>query len=80
MSLLSLFGIWYDLDMDTENLEAKTQNAIDIAVEAMSADGDHHKIWGLDQVVKTLADDQYDDIIKKFEEEAGSTWDHGVQT
>ena len=76
---MSLFAIWYDSSMDTENLETKVQNAIDIAVETMSADGDHHKVWGLDQVVKTLAGDQYEDIVKKFEEETGSTWDHGVQ-
>lgn len=62
-----------------EQLEDKRKEAIEIALTAMVNDGEHHKVWSLDQILQTLAGEEYSSIVKEFEKENGSTWDHGVQ-
>ena len=38
--------------------------AIDIAVRYGGIDGDHHKAWVIDQMVRVLAGDVYDSVVK----------------
>lgn len=44
--------------------ESRANNAIAIAVRYGGIDGDHHKSWVIDQMVKALADSDYDEIVK----------------
>jgi len=41
----------------------KVQEAIDLAVRYGGIDGDHHKNWVIDQIVRVLAEDDYDRIV-----------------
>ena len=41
----------------------KIQKAIDIAVECGGVDGEHHKNWTIDQMVRVLAGDDYERVV-----------------
>jgi hypothetical protein len=41
----------------------KIQKALDLAVQYGGTDGDHHKAWVIDQIVRILAGDKYDALI-----------------
>lgn len=45
---------------DTE----RVKKAIDFAVEWGGVDGAHHKDWCIDQMVRILAGDEYDNVVK----------------
>lgn len=80
MSLLSLFDCSdMILFMDKlQQLEDNTKKAIRLAISSVETDGDHHKAWTIDQILQTLAGEEYSNIVKKFEEENGVEWDYGV--
>lgn len=40
------------------------QDAIDIAVQYGGIDGDHHKAWVIDQMVRILAGDRYEQVVR----------------
>lgn len=44
-------------------MEEQIRKAIDIAVQFGGIDGDHHKAWVIDQMVRALAGDDYARII-----------------
>lgn len=60
----------------------KINAAIDLAVRYGGNDGEHHKTWVIDQMVRILAGDQYDEIVR--EACAGKDgpdtyeWDEGI--
>lgn len=58
------------------------KTAIEIAVKYGSIDGEHHKDWVIDQMVRTLAGEKYNDIVKEAcDGEYGSEtyeWNVGV--
>jgi hypothetical protein len=41
----------------------KIRQAIEIAVQYGGVDGDHHKAWVIDQMVRTLAGSEYDRVV-----------------
>ena len=43
----------------------KISEAIDLAVRFGGIDGDHHKAWVIDQMVRVLAGDEYDDAVAR---------------
>lgn len=43
----------------------RIQEAIAIAVQYGGIDGAHHKSWVIDQMVRLLAGDEYDDIVRE---------------
>ena len=45
--------------------QQKINQAIETAVKYGGIDGDHHKAWVIDQIVRILAGDQYSKIIKE---------------
>jgi hypothetical protein len=59
----------------------KINKAIELAVKYGGIDG-HHKTWVIDQMVRILADDQYDVIVAdaKYGEDEPDTyeWDTGI--
>ena len=64
--------------------EAKIKEALRIAFEYGQIDGDHHKLWVIDQMVRALTRDDYDKWIEEYEEvdeETGESqyfWEEGI--
>jgi len=66
--------------MDKEKaLKSKIKKAIETAVYAMGIDGEHHKVWALDNIVKDLAGEEYNNIVENFTVDTGKEWDTGVE-
>ncbi len=69
--------------MAAEKTDAeRSQAAIDLIVELGGTDGAHHKSWVLDQVVRVLAGDRYEQIVADAcsGEDGPDTysWDEGI--
>ena len=43
----------------------RIDEALDIARRYGGIDGDHHKAWVIDQMVRVLAGDDYEDFVKE---------------
>ena len=53
------------------SLEERATWALDLALRYGQIDGDHHKAWVIDQVVRLLAAHEYEDLIDL-------DWDTGI--
>lgn len=61
----------------------KINKALEIAFQYGQIDGDHHKIWVIDQMVRALTGDKYNEFVKEYEtdEETGEkewVWKNGI--
>ena len=60
----------------------KIQKALDVAFKYGSTDGSHHKMWVIDQMVRALTGDKYEDWVRKVKEgdEGPETygWEEGI--
>ncbi len=60
----------------------RIEKAIRLAVRYGQTDEGHHKAWVIDQMVRLLADECYDEIVREFEngEDGPKTykWDVGI--
>jgi hypothetical protein len=67
-----------DVMTDAEAIE----QAIELAVRFGGIDGDHHKAWVIDQMIRILAREKYDDIVREARagEDGPETydWDTGI--
>jgi len=65
-----------------ENDAESVAEAIRLAVQYGGIDGGHHKAWVIDQMVRALARDKYDEVVKdaKDGEDGPDTydWDCGI--
>ena len=61
--------------------ESKIAAALEVARYG-TTDGDHHKMWVIDQMIRALLDDKYEDWVTEFcgGEDGPDTyeWDEGV--
>lgn len=61
-----------------ERIDMAVQNAWDFS----GYDGEHHKMWVIDQMVRVLLGDQYDAFVESYElpdeDGDGPVWDTGV--
>ncbi|MDE2107558.1 MAG: hypothetical protein KGL39_60760 [Patescibacteria group bacterium] len=61
---------------------SRRQMAIDLAVRFGGIEGDHHKAWVIDQMVRILAGKDYEEIVRRAKagEDGPDTyrWDTGV--
>jgi hypothetical protein len=68
--------------MTTKTTEQRIDDAIDLAVQYGGIDGDHHKAWVIDQMVRALAGDRYAEIVRdaKAGEDGPETyeWNEGI--
>lgn len=55
----------------------RIQAAMDVASQYGSIDGEHHKTWVLDQMVRALMGSHYTDWRKRREADDGR-WDEGI--
>jgi hypothetical protein len=62
--------------------EAAINKAIELAMTYGAIDGGHHKMWVIDQMVRILAGDKYDAIVREYRdgEDGPDTyeWDEGI--
>jgi hypothetical protein len=42
----------------------RIKKALELAVQYGGIDGQHHRAWVIDQVVRALAGDKYDDVVR----------------
>lgn len=75
-------GVGFQYSKPAINRRASTQNALKIARCYGGIDGDHHKAWVIDQMVRAIAGDGYPEFIAKATsgEDGPQTyeWDEGI--
>lgn len=54
------------------------EEVISIADKYGQIDGSHHKLWVIDQMLRLLLGEKYQDFIKDYEENGEYTWDTGI--
>ena len=63
-------------------MQDRIDKAIELAVRYGGIDGDHHKAWVIDQMVRVLAGHEYERIVKDAcDGEDGPdtyTWEEGI--
>jgi hypothetical protein len=63
-------------------LNSNIQSAIDFIFQYGGIDGSHHKQWTLDQVLRILTDNNYENLVKEYMsgEDGKFTydWDEGI--
>ena len=69
-------------DKRIQELEEETKRVLDLIFEYGQIDGGHHKMWVIDQIVRILTKDKYNEWIKDYvyDKETGDTysWDKGI--
>jgi len=67
---------------EEEHPKDKVEAALDVIYQYGGTDGGHHKMWVIDQVVRKLTGDKYEEWVKKAKagEDGPETysWDEGV--
>lgn len=61
----------------TMNKKERIESAIHMALKFGSVDGSHHKAWVIDQMLRFLAVDKYDELIAEYGYDVGE-WDCGI--
>lgn len=65
-----------------QELEEEREKVLDLIFEYGQIDGDHHKTWVIDQIVRMLTKDKYNEWVKNYvyDEETGDvySWDKGI--
>lgn len=67
-------------DAEVERLEHgnASERALAVALRYGQRDGDHHKAWVIDQMVRLLAGAAYGPLIRAFEQGGEYEWDEGI--
>lgn len=72
-------GIHEQQAVDLQEAEAKISKALELAFEYAQIDGAHHKTWVIDQMVRALTGDAYEDWVEEYQGEDGEyEWDEGI--
>lgn len=66
-----------------EELKDRINKALDMIFRYGQIDGDHHKAWLIDQVVRNLLGDKYEEFVTLYEvdEDSGEKeyeWNEGI--
>lgn len=68
--------------VDSSNVEEKVVEALALMFNYSQFDGEHHKLWVIDQVVRTLTGDNYEEFVKFYEHDdvldEDYDWDTGI--
>ena len=67
-----------ELERENKKYKEKIEKAIDIAYQYGQIDGGHHKIWTIDQMVRQLLGNKYDNFVKEYEEGGEYSWNTGI--
>lgn len=70
------------LEQQCKKQKEVIDKALDIAYKYGQTDGGHHKMWVIDQMVRTLLKDDYDKFVKEYEKPDKNDdyyeWDTGI--
>lgn len=66
------------LEYNREENDSKISKTINLIEEYGWIDGDHHKTWVIDQILRILFGDYYNDWVENYEEDGEYTWDTGI--
>lgn len=58
--------------------EPKVYKALQTLVYYGQVDGSHHKMWAIDQAVRMLLGERYDEFVKLYENNGEYSWDVGI--
>ena len=63
--------------------DKKIEKVLELIFQYGQIDGDHHKTWVIDQIVRILTGEKYNEFVKEYEtdEETGEkewTWENGI--
>lgn len=62
--------------------EERIEEALEIAIRYGGISGEHHKAWVIDQMVRALTADKYNEVVQRAKEgEDGPNtyhWDEGI--
>lgn len=76
-----IVGNFLNTGEETDENCIKIKKALDVVYSHGQTDGAHHKAWVIDQMVRRLLGDNYDEWIKEYKYEDGVesyTWDVGI--
>lgn len=62
-------------------MEERIKKALKYAWSYGQIDGGHHKMWVIDQMVRALLEDEYEEWVKRYETPDGDDyweWDIGI--
>lgn len=65
-------------DQNIKILLNKVDKSLDLIFRYSGIDGSHHKQWVLDQVVRTLTGEHYDEWVSGYEDGDQYSWDEGI--
>ena len=65
MGIFSVDDIDQVIQMTANDNAARISNAIELAVRYGGIDGRHHKTWVIDQMVRVLAGENYERIVRE---------------
>jgi hypothetical protein len=75
------FDFEIDTPKDTEALK-RIMDALDLGIRWGVIDGGHHKMWTIDQMIRALLGDDYEQVIAKYNKEnievGYGEWDKGI--
>ena len=73
-----LYNLINKLLEENQKYKEVIEKAIDIAYQYGQIDGEHHKIWTIDQMVRQLLGNKYDNFVKEYEEGGEYSWNTGI--
>lgn len=80
--VFELIQAYKEQQAELEKKDKVINKALEIAFQYAQIDGDHHKAWVIDQIVRSLTGEDYTEWVKHYEydEETGDeyTWSEGI--
>lgn len=53
-------------------------DALDVAFRYGQIDGDHHKLWVIDQMLRLILGEGYEEFVQKFQASGDYEWQTGI--
>ena len=66
------------LHPSADEYRQRVNTALDVAEDHGQTDGAHHKMWVIDQMVRALLDDYYDEWVADYCNGGEYEWDTGI--
>ena len=60
------------------NLAEQIQDAVDVAHRFATIDGEHHKMWVIDQMIRYLLGEDYDNWVEEYNCGGTYEWNTGI--
>lgn len=72
------FNTFDEIDAHIKKLEDILQEVKYLCVNYGTIDGSHHKMWVIDQILRLVDGNEYQNTIKNLLEEDDIVWDEGI--